>query len=189
MPDVLILAAGQASVPASYTVPNAQEIAPLLVSASFDGSGAAGSFVPCLQIVSDGGVVVATIPVEDALAVGDSAFVTWSPSLTGAAAVEATYSTSAIATSSNGNTTIVAASGTKRVRVKRVSLMAAGNVSVKFSDSHGDLTGQYPLVASTGFVMGPDDDEWWFQTTAGDPLIINLSAAVAVGGVVGWEYV
>lgn len=187
--DVLIFAAGQASIPAAYTIPNAQEIEPLVVTATLDGSGASAAFLPVLEIVSDGGIVIARIPAEQAIAVGGAAEVSWAPGLFGQAAAEASYSTAAIAVSSNGDNTIVAASGSHKIRVKRVSLMAAGNVSVKFKDSHGDLTGQYPLVASTGFVMGPDDDEWWFQTTGGDPLILNLSAGVAVGGVVGVELV
>lgn len=189
MPDVLILAAGQAAIPAGYTVPNAQELTPLLVSGSFDGSSASGQWVPTLEIVSDGGVVVARVPILETFNVGDSCYATFAPSLSGTASPESGYATAAIATGAAGNTQIVPSSGSKRVRVKRVSLMASGNVSVKFTDAHGDLTGLYPLVASTGFVMGPDDDEWWFQSTAGDPLNINLSAGVTVGGVVGWEYV
>jgi len=187
--DTLIVAAGQAAVPETYTVPNAQEIQPLVVRAVLDGTAASGVFLPVLELVSDGGIVFAQIPAEQALAVGSQVEVTWAPGLFGQAEAEASFATAAIAASSNGNNTIVAASGSHRIRVKRVSLMASGNVTVTFADSHGNLTGGYPLVASTGFVMGPDDDEWWFQTTAGDPLILNLSGAVAVGGVVGYELI
>jgi hypothetical protein len=187
--DTLIVAAGQASVPETYTVPNAQEISPLVVRAVLDGTLASGSFLPVLELISDGGIVFAQIPAEQAIAVGGQVEVTWAPGLFGQADADSAFATAAIAASANGNNTLVAGVAAKRIRVKRVSLMASGNVTVTFADSHGNLTGGYPLVASTGFVMGPDDDEWWFQTTAGDPLILNLSGAVAVGGVVGFELI
>lgn len=79
----VILVAGTASVPASYVVPPTQELSPLVCNATFDGTSAAGSFLPTLEIVSDGGVVIARCPVavQDAIAAGDSAEVTFAPFL------------------------------------------------------------------------------------------------------------
>lgn len=62
MADKQILVTGSADAPAGYTVPNTVEIIPKAVRAVFDGTGASDNFVPLLQIVSDGGVVVAEAP-------------------------------------------------------------------------------------------------------------------------------
>jgi hypothetical protein len=92
-----------------------------------------------------------------------------------------------ISVSASGSTTIVAGVAGQVVSVVSVGLMAAGSVSVKFQTTGGptDLTGAYPLVASTGFVLGPGS---WFKTGTGEGLALNLSAAVAVGGVVTFQY-
>jgi hypothetical protein len=76
--DVQILVAGTESLPFSYEVPNAQEIQPKAVSAIFDGSAAAAAFLPMLEVVSDGGVVVAQSPASS-VAAGGSAEVSWFP--------------------------------------------------------------------------------------------------------------
>lgn len=89
--DVQILIAGAAAIPLAYEVPNAQEIQPLAVSADFDGSGAAGSFLPTLLIQSDAGLIVARIPVSSAVAAGGSASVTWAPFLRAAQAGNVSY--------------------------------------------------------------------------------------------------
>lgn len=69
--------------PVSYTVPNAAEIVVKAVNATFDGSGAAGTFAPTVEIVSDGGVVVARVPCQTSVAAGGSAEVTFAPFLRG----------------------------------------------------------------------------------------------------------
>lgn len=72
---------GIGAAPQAYSVPNATEIIPRAVNATFDGSGAAGSFLPTLEIISDGGVVIARIPCDTTVAAGDSAEVTFAPFL------------------------------------------------------------------------------------------------------------
>lgn len=67
--------------PVSYEVPNATEIIPKVVTAVFDGTGAAGSFVPTVEIVSDGGVVVARVPCQTTVAAGGSCECTFAPFL------------------------------------------------------------------------------------------------------------
>ena len=79
MPRDVQIAGGIGAAPQSYTVPNATEIVPRVVNATFDGSGAAGSFLPTLEIVSDGGVVVARCPTATAVAAGASAEVSFFP--------------------------------------------------------------------------------------------------------------
>lgn len=77
MADQQILVSGQASAPLAYTVPNAIEAALLCVNATIDGTGASGAYLPTVEIVSDGGVVVARCPCFTTLAAGASAEVSW----------------------------------------------------------------------------------------------------------------
>lgn len=72
---------GDGAAPQSYGVPNATQIVPLAINATFDGTGAAGSFLPTVEIVSDGGVVVARVPCQTTVAAGASAEVTFAPFL------------------------------------------------------------------------------------------------------------
>ena len=68
-----------------------------------------------------------------------------------------------------------------------VALIANAAVNVKFQ-SHTtptDLTGLFYLAANGGFVL-PYNEAGWFSTLAGEALDINLSGAIAVGGVVGY---
>ena len=75
------IAGGVGNAPQSYTVPNATEIIPRAVNATFDGTAAVGSFVPTLEIVSDGGVVIARVPADTTVLAGGSAEVTFAPFL------------------------------------------------------------------------------------------------------------
>ena len=75
--DEQILVAGTSGVPLSYTVPNSIEAALLCVNATIDGTGASGPFYAVVEIVSDGGVVVARCPCFTTLAAGGSAEISW----------------------------------------------------------------------------------------------------------------
>jgi hypothetical protein len=85
--DVTILAEHTGGLPTAYGVPNAQEIAPKMVRAVFDGTGASGSFLPVLQIVNDAGIIV-----------GESAL----PTVAAGGSVDATWFPGAIANVNNG---------------------------------------------------------------------------------------
>lgn len=82
MADKQILVTGSADAPAGYTVPNTAEIIPKALSCVFDGTGASGDFVPVLEIVSDGGVVVAQSKGSTVTA-GGSVEQTWFPRVGG----------------------------------------------------------------------------------------------------------
>lgn len=84
--DVTILAAGSEAAPLSYEVPNTQEIVPLTVNATFDGTSATTAFAPTVEIVSDSGIVIARVPTTSSVAAGGSAEVTFAPFLGRAAA-------------------------------------------------------------------------------------------------------
>lgn len=79
MADVAIQTGGAEDAPLGYQIPGAQEIVLKAITASFDGSGAAGDFVPTLQIIAPNGLVVASCPVGASVAAGASADVSWFP--------------------------------------------------------------------------------------------------------------
>lgn len=96
----------------------------------------------------------------------------------------------AIAASSSGNNTIVSAVGTRKIVCLAAALMATSAVNAKWQSGAGgtDLTGLFYLAANGGFVL-PLNDEGWFETAAGALLNLNLSGAVAVGGVLVYRLV
>lgn len=90
MPDVTITAVALEDSPADYDVPPTQEIIPKLASASYDGSGAGGDYIPTLQLVSPDLKVVGSFPFSTAVPAGESVDIAWfrggSLAKTGAAA-------------------------------------------------------------------------------------------------------
>lgn len=80
--DQQILVAGTAPAPASFLVPGNGQIRPKAVRAVFDGTAAA-AFLPVLQILSDGGVLVAEC-VGAQVAAGASAAVSFFPRVSAA---------------------------------------------------------------------------------------------------------
>lgn len=89
----------------------------------------------------------------------------------------------AIAASSSGNNTIVAAVTSKKIRVLGLKLIANGTVNAKWQSgaSGTDLTGLSYLVVNSGEVL-PFSPVGWFESASGVLLNLNLSGAVAVGG-------
>lgn len=89
----------------------------------------------------------------------------------------------AIAASTSGNNTLVAAVTSKKIRVLGLYLVSNGSVNAKFQSgaSGTDLTGLAYLVANTGFVL-PFNAVGWFETASNALLNLNLSNAIAVGG-------
>lgn len=81
MADAQILAGGVEPAPLAYTVPNAQEIILKAAFATFDGSAAAGAFLPCVRILSSGGKVVGEYITDSSVAAGSSAEVSFAPFL------------------------------------------------------------------------------------------------------------
>jgi hypothetical protein len=73
---------GESDAPLTYTVPPSFSFTLMGVRASFDGGGAAGAFLPCVQLVSDSGQIMAQT-IGSAVAAGGSADVTFAPFLKG----------------------------------------------------------------------------------------------------------
>jgi hypothetical protein len=93
----------------------------------------------------------------------------------------------AIAASSSGNNTLVAAVTSKKIRVVSVVFVANGSVNGKFQTGAGgtDLTGLFYMVANSGAAL-PFNPAGWFETGSGALLNLNLSGAVAVGGCISY---
>jgi hypothetical protein len=79
MADVAILNPQVEAAPTGYTIPGAQEIILKSVKASYDGTGAAGNYVPVLQFVAPNGTIVSECPLGSTVTAGDDVDVTWFP--------------------------------------------------------------------------------------------------------------
>jgi len=96
------------------------------------------------------------------------------------------YST--IETSSSGNTTIVPAVTGRKIRVLNYTLIASGAVSVIWkSGAATNISGTMALAANGGMapscsISSPAGMLGVFETNIGEGLVLNLSAAVQVGG-------
>jgi hypothetical protein len=88
-----------------------------------------------------------------------------------------------IAASTSGDNTIVAAVTGKIIRVYAVVLVSAGTVTVRWESgaSGTALTGQVPLVASSGYAP-PFNPFGHFETAASALLNLELSDTIAVAG-------
>jgi len=93
----------------------------------------------------------------------------------------------AIAASTLGDNTVVAATAGKKIQVERFWLTSSGTVNAKWRSGTTDVSGLAYLVANGGLVCPGSGSEFWVETVAGQALVLNLSAAVAVGGFVVYE--
>lgn len=91
-----------------------------------------------------------------------------------------------IAVSASGATALVAAAGAGLIiTVIQYKLLAVGAVNVKFQSASSDITG-LDYLSTDGGVVVPYSPVGWFDTAANAALNINLSGAVAVGGVLSY---
>lgn len=97
------------------------------------------------------------------------------------------YKYAVINANTTGDTTIVAAVPGKKIRVVAFGLVAAGTVSVKFRRGTTDITGSLRLTEAGGIAHSFSGG--LFETGVNQALVINLSAAVPVGGYVVYEEV
>jgi len=81
LPEKQIQGFGTGAAPRSRTTKNSEHFVILALDATFDGSGAAGSFVPAVQVLSDSGEEVFLCPLAGVLQAGESATVTFAPFL------------------------------------------------------------------------------------------------------------
>lgn len=90
----------------------------------------------------------------------------------------------AISTASSGNTTVVAAVASRKIRVLSYRFQGDADVSVKFRDNTAgvDLTGAMATGAKGGGGGAGFSPVGHFETASGNALSINLSGAVQVSG-------
>lgn len=77
---VPINVAGDPSTPLEYVVPGSTAFIPRAASCSFDGTGAAGTFVPVMRWLAQNGDVIGRY-IAPQVAAGDTADVSWAPFL------------------------------------------------------------------------------------------------------------
>lgn len=109
MADVALLAAGVESTPFQYVVPGAQEIIPKCVTASYDGTAAAGDWIPTLDLIAPNGSILHSVPASVSFPAGSKCDVSWFPAGGGSVAVNSgiTEITSATLTVTNPTGPIV----------------------------------------------------------------------------------
>jgi len=97
----------------------------------------------------------------------------------------------AIAVASSGDNTIIPAQGAnKRIVIKELFLAGAGTVNGHIKSDAGtagtvhfaSLANQFPFTSGSGFLLGNVDRRW--TGDANTPMVLNLSAAIAVVGYV-----
>lgn len=86
-----------------------------------------------------------------------------------------------IAASSSGDNVLVSAVTGKKIRVLALAMMSNGTVNGKFQSGATDISGLFYMVANTGAVL-PYNPAGWCETAVTTNLELNLSAAIAVGG-------
>lgn len=77
--DALITRPGPVAAPLDYPVPASAQIVAVCVTASFDGTAAAGPFCPMYEVIAPDGSVVGRAPLRPEIAAGGAADVTWFP--------------------------------------------------------------------------------------------------------------
>lgn len=91
MADVQIQLPNVGALPKEWVVPGALSILLKCIQADFDGSGAAGAFLPTVEIVSDAGLLVGRAFTDASVAAGGSASVTFAPFLEGQVAAGSSF--------------------------------------------------------------------------------------------------
>lgn len=91
-------------------------------------------------------------------------------------------------TASSGDTTLVTGTASQTTKVYRLRLSVAGAVIVKLTDGgSGTVLEKWNFAGNGGAVIYDLSDRPYCKTSAATALVINLSAAVQVDGVV--EYI
>lgn len=95
-----------------------------------------------------------------------------------------TVRTAILDTSTLGANAIIAAPASTDVAIRVLSLVivaaAANTVNLQSTTTTANKTSLFALAANGGLVL-PFSEHGWFQTSPGEGLSINLSAATAVG--------
>lgn len=79
-----------------------------------------------------------------------------------------------------GANTLVAAVSGKKIRLLSAHMVSVGANSAKFVSGSTDIGGTFAFAANGGMVLD-FNEHGWYETAAGEALVLNLSAATAVG--------
>lgn len=80
--------------------------------------------------------------------------------------------------SSLGDNSLVAAISNAKIRVLGFAVVTTASNTVKFRSNTTDISAAFPLAANGGVVL-PFNEHGWFETSVGQALQINLSAATS----------
>lgn len=98
----------------------------------------------------------------------------------------ATVKFASIAAAGSGDNALVAAVVGKKIRVISVALSASAAVNAKFRSAAVDISGLFYFGSTGPALTLARNQNGWFETAAGAALNINLSGAVAVGGMLSY---
>ena len=139
MADVQIKPLGTENAPAAWTLPGNLELLVKRCFAHYDGSGAAGAFLPTLRVRDDAGRNVLEVPMDASVAAGSSVEASWAPFLRGAQA----------AAPSGGG-------GTPSVATFYFSDNLGDPVQSIPASSDAKIVWQHAALPSDGTITGPD---------------------------------
>lgn len=83
--------------------------------------------------------------------------------------------------SASGDNTIIAGASGLRVKLYRLLLVADGLTYLTFKNGATALSGAIPVYTGGGLTLDLSGEPW-YQTTAGQDLVLNSANAVAMGG-------
>lgn len=154
--DVTIAGPGVHAAPVDYPVPGAAELLIKTLSATFDGTNAAGPWTPAVQLLIGGTTVVATFPLGQSLVAGASADVAWFSGVsaggsTGSVQLTRIYDT--LLTSSQANFTVSGIAQTYTTLLMFATLrddFAAVNTNCQFTLNGNVTTTTYNYKDSDG---------------------------------------
>lgn len=139
---------GNKQAPADWVLPASLEILPKLAYAHFDGTSAAGTFLPCLRFISDSGHVAVEAVSEEQVVAGASADVSWFPGVDedittveqGAGVIVETLFVSSLSSSPVHTATVLTSGRTYLVTVQGTYTLR--NVALTFGSPNPDA--MYP---------------------------------------------
>src|SRR5215471_8994777 len=190
MPDDALVNLTTTTAPKDYTLSGTQELQLKAVRAAIDGSAAASSFMPCLQLLAPDGTVMFDCVSPTTIAAGGSADVSWFPRVGSGGVTSSTVLP--INPAFSGNTIVPTAcvvcvrsvqpapatfgagiehDGFRTIITKTGILHdlsvyvgnGAGNIEVAILDTN---TPTRTILYKTGYVAVPGSDQWF---TVGDP--------------------
>ena len=101
-----------------------------------------------------------------------------------------------ISAAASGSNTVVPGQGGRRIRVLGFLLSGAGAVNVQWQDgAANNLSGVLSIAAAGGQLTAPiappivGSGQYWMIGGLSQSLVLNLSAAVSVGGLLAFDYV